>query len=186
MTYKADAITVRSIMDQFIKNDMIKEKLRYICTKERNDWEKWLQLELEFFMSNLPGIIVDREIHAFPDNRKLKDQYNMFIDLAFRKEKTRQNSYIFLELKCTNNVQPLINGFIRDANKVYAIKKCMYDTRSFWCVGFHKNCTDRSIKKMNDFVSRHEYGYHEVIKLCDCPEDYDCECEDNKIGFAVI
>jgi len=186
MTYKADSITVRSIMDQFIKNDVIREKLRYICANKRNDWEKWLQMELEFFMSDLDGIMVDREIPATPDNRKLKDQYSMYIDLVFRKKRTRRNSYIFLELKCTKDVQALINGFNRDANKIYAIRECMYDTRSYWCVGFHKNCTDKSLNKIRKFVSGHQHGYHEVIKLCDCPEDYECECEDNKIGFAVI
>lgn len=185
MSTKADGITVRSIMDQFIKDETVKEKLRFICVKKRNDWEKWLQLELEYFISNLEGITVDREIEAFPDNRKLKDRYNMFIDLAFRKKRTKRNSFIFLELKCANNVQPLINGFERDIAKINAIKKCIYEQRSFWCVGFHKNCSERSVTKMSEYVKEWN-GYHEVIKLCDCSDEVECDCEDNKIGFVVV
>ncbi|WP_409076065.1 hypothetical protein ACF2G4_20245 (plasmid) [Pantoea sp. C3] len=186
MTLKADAITVRGIMDQFVKDETVKKKLRFICEKERNDWEKWLQLELEYFMCNLDGIEVDREIEAFPDNRMLKDRYKMYIDLAFRKKRTRQNSFIFLELKCTNSVPYLIRGFERDITKINALKACIYEQRSFWCVGFHRNCTERSVSQINDYVKKWDYGYHEVIKLCDCSDDVDCGCEDNKLGFAVI
>jgi len=186
MTLKADAITVRGIMDQFIKNKLIKEKLRYICKNQINDWEKWLQFELQHYMSNLDGIMVNREIEAFPDNRKLKDRYNMFIDVAFRKKRTRQNAYIFLELKCTKDVQPLINGFEKDIIKINAIKSCILDQRSFWCVGFHLNCNTQSVNKIKNYVDGWDYGYHEVLKLCDCHVDFNCDCQDNKIGFAVI
>lgn len=186
MTLKADAVTVRVIMDQFIKNETIKAKLRYICMNKINDWEKWLQFEIQHYMSNIEGISVSREIVAFPDNRKLKNRYNMFIDVAFRKKRTKHNAYIFLELKCTKNVQSLINGFERDIKKINAIKSCILDQRSFWCVGFHLNCTDRSIDKIKNYVNEWDHGYHEVLKLCDCPEDLVCSCENNKIGFAVI
>lgn len=186
MPYKADAITVRTIMDQFIKDEGVKARLRMIRERDRNDWEKWLQVELEYFITQTEGIQVEREIEAFPDNRVLRDRYNMYIDLAIRKKRTRLNSYIFLELKCTRNVQALINGFERDAHKISAIKKCVYDTRSFWCVGFHLNCSPRSITKIKNYIDECDYGYHEVIKLCDCGDDIECECTDNKIGFAVI
>jgi hypothetical protein len=185
MTIKADAITVKTIMEQFIKDDVVKKKLRMICSSKRNDWEKWLQLELEYFMTTIEGINIEREIQAFPDNRKLKNKNNMFIDLAFRKKRTRQNAYIFLELKCKNNVQALINGFERDIKKINALKSCMLDQRSFWCVGFHKNCTDKSISKINEYVNDWE-GFHSVIKLCECPEGYECDCVNNKLGFAIL
>ena len=186
MSYKADAITVRTIMDQFIKDEGVKARLKMIRERDRNDWEKWLQVELEYFITQTEGIQVDREIEAFPDNRMLRERYNMFIDLAIRKKRTRLNSYIFLELKCSRNVQALINGFDKDIQKINAIKKCIYDTRSFWCVGFHLNCSPRSVTKIKSYIDDCEYGYHEVIKLCDCSEDIDCGCVDRKIGFAVI
>ena len=185
MSAHPDAITVKTIMEQFIKDDLIKKKLRMICNSKKNDWEKWLQLEIEFFMSSLDGINIEREVQAIPDNRKLKNRSNMFIDLAFRKKRTRQNAYIFLELKCKNNVQSLINGFERDIKKINSLKSCMLDQRSFWCVGFHKNCTDRSIKKINSYVEGWN-GFHSVIKLCDCPDDNNCTCLNNKVGFAIL
>ncbi|HEP0936952.1 TPA: hypothetical protein QIX40_004390 [Enterobacter roggenkampii] len=186
MSYKADAITVRIIMDQFIKDEGVKARLKMIRERDRNDWEKWLQVELEYFITQTEGIQVDREIEAFPDNRMLRERYNMFIDLAIRKKRTRLNSYIFLELKCSRNAQALINGFEKDIQKINAIKKCIYDTRSFWCVGFHLNCSPRSVIKTKSYIDVCEYGYHEVIKLSDCSEDVDCGCVDRKIGFAVI
>lgn len=186
MTIKADAITVRTIMDQFIKDEGVKARLRMIRERNRNDWEKWLQIELEYFISQTEGISVDREVEAFPDNRKLRERYNMFIDLAIRKKRTRLNSYIFLELKCTRNVQALINGFEADIQKINAIKKCSYDARSFWCVGFHLNCSPRSVAKMKAYAVDEWDGYHEVIKLCDCSVEVECGCTDSKVGFAVI
>lgn len=186
MTYKADAITVRTIMDQFLKDEGVKARLKMIRERNRNDWEKWLQVELEYFITQTEGIQVEREIEAIPDNRMLREKYNMFIDLAIRKKRTRLNSFIFLELKCSRDIQPLINGFEKDIQKINAIKRCVYDTRSFWCVGFHLNCSPRSVAKIKSYIDGYEYGYHEVIKLCDCGDDVECDCEDSNIGFAVI
>jgi len=186
MTERADANTVKTIMDEFLKDEGVRARLRMILKRERNDWEKWLQVELEYFMTQLPGVYVEREILALPDNRKLRDRYNMFIDIAFRKKRTRINSYIFLELKCSKRPQTLINGFKKDVKKLLAIKKCLLGTRSFWCVGFHLNCEPKNIDTMNKFVNEWYYGYSKVIKLCDCGDEIECSCTDNKIGFAVI
>ncbi|MGD9427244.1 hypothetical protein ACLHDD_19560 [Pantoea sp. NSTU24] len=185
MSLITDFKTVKKIMEDFLHDAIIRKKLMMICSTKRNDWEKWLQLELEFYISRLEGYTVDREVEAIPDNRKMKNRLNMFVDFAIRKKQTRKNSFIFIELKCSTNPQTLINGFEKDIEKISAIKRCIYDTRSFWCVGFHKNCTQRSIDKMEKYVESWE-GYHEVIKLCGCPEELLCECTDNKIGFVII
>ncbi|MDX6042808.1 hypothetical protein [Scandinavium lactucae] len=186
MTDKADAITVRTIMEQFVKDEGVKSRLRMIRKRDRNDWEKWLQVELEYFISQTEGIQVEREVEAFPDNRKLRERYNMYIDLAIRKKRTRLNSFIFLELKCSRNVQTLINGFEKDIKKINAIKRCIYETRSFWCVGFHLNCSPNNITKIKNYIDEYDYGYHDLIKLCDCDDDLECDCSDSKIGFAVV
>lgn len=185
MSLSTDFETVKNIMEDFLLNETIRKKLMVICSTKRNDWEKWLQLELEFYISSLDGFTVDREVEAIPDNRKMKNRLNMFVDFAIRKKRTKKNSFIFIELKCSTNPQTLINGFEKDIEKINAIKRCNYDTRSFWCVGFHKNCTQRSVEKIEKFVGIWQ-GHHEVIKLCNCPEDLDCGCVDNKIGFAVL
>ncbi len=62
MTDRADSNTVKTIMDQFLKDEGVRARLRMILKRERNDWEKWLQVELEYFMSQMPGIHVEREI----------------------------------------------------------------------------------------------------------------------------
>lgn len=186
MTDRADSVTVKTIMDEFLKDEGVRSRLRMILKRNRNDWEKWLQVELEYFISQTPGTQVEREVLAFPDNRKLREQYSMFIDLAFRRKRTRTNSYIFLELKCSRNPQTLINGFEKDVKKLLALKKCLLGTRSFWCVGFHLNCTPNSVDKIEKFVKKWHYGFSKVIKLCDCGDEIECLCKDNKIGFAVI
>jgi hypothetical protein len=186
MTDKADSNTVKTIMDEFLKDEGVRARLRMILTRKRNDWEKWLQVELEYFITQLPNIFVEREIPAFPDRRVLRDKYKMFIDLAFRKKRTRVNSYIFLELKCSRSPQTLINGFNKDVKKINALRKCLLEQRSFWCVGFHLNCEPHNMKKMNKFVNDWYYGYSKVVKLCNCGDEIECPCTDNKIGFAVI
>ncbi|AUU90399.1 hypothetical protein [Phytobacter sp. RSE-02] len=185
MGLRQDKILVQALMQKFLTDETIRKKIRFICGKHKNDWEKWLQLEVAYFISQIDGLFVEKEVQAFPDKRMLKNRYNMFIDLAFRQKRTRYNSYIFLEFKCSNNVQPLINGFERDIDKINSIKKCLLDQRSFWCVGFHRNCSDRSISKMRDYV-KDMNGFYSVIRLCDCDDDADCECEDARVGFAVI
>lgn len=47
---KADFNTVKALVDLFIKQDHIINRLDMIKNQSINDWEKWLQLELEFFM----------------------------------------------------------------------------------------------------------------------------------------
>ncbi|NYB31533.1 hypothetical protein [Pantoea agglomerans] len=185
MSLTKDLQTVKDLIDLFLHDNVIRNKLRSICISKRNDWEKWLQLELEFFINSLSGYTVEREIQALPDKRKMKKRLNMFVDFAIRKKHTKKNSYIFIELKCSTNPQALINGFNRDIDKICAIKECIFDTRSFWCVGFHKNCTNKSVEKVIDFVNEWN-GHHEVIYLCNCSNPATCDCKDNKIGLAIL
>jgi hypothetical protein len=63
----------------------------------------------------------------------------------------------------------------------------VYITMMFWCVGFHLNCSPRSVTKIKSYIDECVYWLSlEVIKLCDCSEDVDCGCVDRKSGFAVI
>ena len=186
MTEKADAITVRSILIKFLEEEHIKSRLRLIRSRDRNDWEKWLQVELEYFISQTSGVNVEREVKAIPDNRMLPNRNLMSVDLIFSKSKKSEKSYIFLELKCTRNVKALINGFDLDITKINSIKSCDYDFRSFWCVGFHLNCSELSIKRMKEHVSRYPNSFHEVIRLCDCSDEKQCNCIEQRIGVAII
>lgn len=62
----------------------------------------------------------------------------------------------------------------------------MCDLRSYWCVGFHLNCSNLSINRIKDHVAKYPYGYHEVMKLCHCQDDSQCNCNNNEIGLAII
>ena len=186
MTEKADSITVRSILKKFLEDENIRSRLRLIKSRNRNDWEKWLQVELEYFISQSPNVHVEREVKAKPDNRMLLNRNSMSVDLIFSKSKKTEKPYIFLELKCTREVQALINGFNLDMSKINSIKSCMYDLRSYWCVGFHLNCSNLSINRIKVHVAKYPYGYHEVVKLCNCEDDSQCNCNNNEIGLAII
>jgi len=61
MTIKADAITVRSIMESFVKDANMKARLRLICERDRNDWKKWLHVEFEYFISQTESLSVEGE-----------------------------------------------------------------------------------------------------------------------------
>ncbi len=39
MTDRADSNTVKTIMDQFLKDEGVRARLRMILKRERNDWE---------------------------------------------------------------------------------------------------------------------------------------------------
>jgi len=62
ITIKADAITVRAIMESFVKDANVKVRLRSICERDRNDWEKWLPIELIYFISQTESLSIKREV----------------------------------------------------------------------------------------------------------------------------
>ena len=37
--------------------------------------------------------------------------------------------------------------------------------------GFHLNCSNLSINRIKVHVAKYPYGYHEVVKLCNCEDD---------------
>ncbi|AKF37311.1 hypothetical protein LI89_15640 [Yersinia enterocolitica] len=184
--YKADFIIVRGIVDSFLKDETIRSKLAYISDKKTNDWEKWLQIELEYFMKNKHQLIVLRETAAIPDKRILKNRYKMYVDIIFRKKRTRINSYIFLELKCTKRVSALLKGIEMDINKVNSIRTTEYDQRSFWCIGFHHACDTKSIDKINNFRIKYDFFHHEIIELCNCGDVHLANCKKKQIGLLIV
>ncbi|QIM42033.1 hypothetical protein [Leclercia adecarboxylata] len=186
MTEKADAITVRTIMEQFVKDEGVKARLQMIRDRNTNDWEKWLQVELQYFISKLPKVHVEREIRATPDKRMLRNRKSMSVDLVLSKSRKVEKSYIFIELKCTRDVQPLINGFNQDIEKINSIRLCNYNLQSAWYVGFHLNCSKLSIEKIKNHLSYYPHSYHDVIRLCKCIDDDECQCKNKSIGLAIL
>lgn len=82
-------ITVKALVDLFIKQEHIINRLDMIKNQSINDWEKWLQLELEFFMRQHESIAnVEREVPYLCDRRSAPDRFTMFVDLKFRKKST--------------------------------------------------------------------------------------------------
>ena len=48
-------------MESFVKDANVKARLRSICERDRNDWEKWLPVELVYFISQTESLSIKRE-----------------------------------------------------------------------------------------------------------------------------
>lgn len=64
----------RTIMDQYIKDEGVKARLKMIRERDSNVWEKYLQAEVEYYITKNGGILVERVIEAFPVNRMLHEK----------------------------------------------------------------------------------------------------------------
>lgn len=173
---KADFNTVKALVDLFIKQDHIINRLDMIKNQSINDWEKWLQLELEFFMRQHESIAnVEREALYLCDRRSTQDRFTMFVDLKFRKKRARLDSYIFLELKCSRSPTALINSMEKDIEKVSCMRASGDDGRSFWCVGFYTNTGERSAITIKNRLNDYYYKYYENIPL-----------QSGEIGYVIM
>ncbi|AWV43682.1 hypothetical protein CD201_03295 [Hafnia alvei] len=172
----ADFITVKALVDLFIKQEHIINRLDMIKNQSINDWEKWLQLELEFFMRQHESIAnVEREVPYLCDRRSAPDRFTMFVDLKFRKKRARLDSYIFLELKCSRSPTALINNMEKDIKKLSCMRASGDDGRSFWCVGFYTNTSERSATTIKKRLGDYYYKHHESIPL-----------QKGEIGYVIM
>ncbi|MEG3135653.1 hypothetical protein SC206_19020 [Rouxiella sp. T17] len=188
--YHVDFRTIKSIMKLFLDQPEIINKLRYINSKKIGDWEKWLQLELEYFIQELDGIEVERELHSSLDKRMDKLKNNAFVDLIFRKNKTIRNSYFFVELKCKPNPMSLLDAMEEDWEKVRKIKSNAknYNMRTCWFIGFYQDTTRYNAAEIKSHSKLWFKRHNEIINLCQCElkEGVDLLCEHSKIGMLIL
>ncbi len=163
---RADFNTVKALIHMFLEQEHIKNRLDMICNNKISDWEKWLQLELEFYMSHHDSIKeIEREVRYPCDRRKNKTNINMFIDLKFRKKRCKKNSYIFIELKCAKNACSLLSKMESDVSKVLSIRQSADVSRSFWCIGFYTESSKTDKNKAQSRLNKYVYQYHDSIHL---------------------
>lgn len=192
MTEKNDFETVIYCVESFLKEKNTRNKLNHILEKGSNDWEKWLQIELEYYMEHVQGYIARREHRAIPDNRQLSGKSHMFVDLIFRKKMSRKDRFIYLELKCSKRGSTLLRGMSKDITKIDSIRNSYFEVsgvkrRSFWCVGFYQKCDEKSAERLGTKIKKEGYSrvHHKALNLCSCRgKNHKDTCR--KIGLVIL
>lgn len=172
MSQQRDFEFVVAIVQDFVSQKQIKNRLQMIINESIKDWEKWLQLELEYFLRTRENVSeVQREANYVCDLRRRSEQFSMFIDLKFRRKYTSVNTFIMVELKCALSGSDLIKKMERDIDKVDSMLRSGDDGRSFWCVGFYtamKENNGLTTRNMKTDTMLKEYDtptYHDMVKI---------------------
>lgn len=180
-----DFSDLHHLVNDFLKQKHVRQKLLFLNDFKRNDWEKWFQIEFAYFLHSSFLFEVQREVPAFIDSSEL-ERSKFVIDVLYRQKGTSRDKYVFVEIKCTRSTPYLIRGLNRDREKLENITSCKYSQRSSWCVGFHRHCKENDVNAMTDYVSKLDFARHQVIKLCDCGIHNNCKCKGNRIGIAIV
>lgn len=191
---RKDFETVKETLLAFLADKNTKAKMSHILDKGTSDWEKWFQIEFEYYIENSLGYSAKREIRAIADQRHKSGRKHMYVDLIFRKKNTRTDRFIYLEFKLAKNPTTLVNNMWNDIVKNYEIVKSHFNysgkkRRSVWSIGFYRNFNPSTIAKvdkcLDEEYSENFYTYHEPVYMCKCSDKKHIEgC--NKLGVIVI
>lgn len=192
MDFNSDFRILDKAVSGFLKNELIKEKLQHILKRPNKDWEKWLQIELEYHLEKNCRCDAKREVPAVPDMRYQTGRVGIFVDLLVRNRTFEQDHYMYVELKCDGTADSLHNKMLLDAHKLQSIKqshldKSEFKMRSYWCVGFF-NKTDHASTQLIKSILKQCRNYStacKVVKLCTCSLSTSyCECPE--IGYMIF
>lgn len=193
MDFRSDFTLLNSSIKSFLELENTRNKLNLVLSRKTKDWEKWLQLELEYHFENLCNCEAKREVRAISDQRYLLGKHNIFIDLLIRKRNSRDDHYIYVELKCYDTALNLYYKMESDATKLGSIKqsyikKADSKMRSFWCIGFFLDTDISSVNDVKGILKKHYSEYPSICKrvnLCNCyPASSSCGCD--KIGYIIF
>jgi len=190
MSENEDFKLVKNLLTEFIKKKEIKARFAHIIANDYNDWEKWFQIEFEYFLLNEKDFRTRRELKAKSDKRSKLNRLYMFVDLIFRKPNTARDQYIYLEFKRAIKATTLIKGMLDDITKVNSIVKSHYieteiKQRSFWCIGFYHSFQPLTVSRAEEEIQQYSRYFHENVYLCSCRSaSHHEECP--KIGVVII
>lgn len=193
MDLRSDFNLLNNSIKSFLELRNTREKLNLILSRKTKDWEKWLQLELEYHFENQCQCDAKREVRAVSDQRYLLGKYNIFVDLLIKKRNSRDDHYIYVELKCCDTALNLYYKMESDATKLSSIKKSFINKaeskmRSFWCIGFFLDTETSSMRDVKGILKQYYTDYPTIcrsINLCDCHSSSPaCGCD--KIGYIIF
>lgn len=173
------------LLNSFLSDVEVKKRLHSIVRSKTNDWEKWFQIEFEFFVNSKKKYFVKREVTALLDKSIFPESTLSKIDMVIKEKKSNLDEFIFLEIKCTKKTAALKRGIKNDQNKLNAIMECEYNKKSSFCVGFHLDCLEKSTDDMKKYTAEMLNGSYAVFKICGCPGNRKCSCEYNEIGVVL-
>lgn len=190
MSELQDFNLVKCLLLEFLTRKEIKEKFAYVIKNEYNDWEKWFQIEFEYFLLNKKKFKTRRELKAKSDGRSKLGRLYMFVDLIFRKPNTARNNYFYIEFKRAIKATTLVKAMLKDIVKVRSIIKSHYaeteiKQRSFWCVGFYHSFNPLTVGRAKDEIESYSKNFHERVYLCNCRgKSHKNDCY--QIGVVII
>lgn len=190
MSESGDFKVVKELLLDFMKKKEVKAKFAHVVANEYNDWEKWFQIEFEYFLKYEKDFHTRRELKAKSDQRSKLNRFYMFVDLIFRKPNTTQGQYIYLEFKRAIKATTLVKGMLNDITKVNSIVKSHYveteiKQRSFWCIGFYHSFHPLTVSRAEEEINQYSKSFHQPVYLCSCRvKSHHEDCL--KIGVVII
>lgn len=177
-SYRKDGADIKNLISEFMSKSHIKSKLDFIKNNEISDWEKWLQLELQYYIDSKQRYEVQREIRASPDRRKLKGRSRIFIDIVFRKFGTAIGQFYFVELKTNPYMSSLYSLMCEDYIKLKGMLSCDYNQRSFWFVGFYTITDQPNRQEVKNMIKQDvwEFIFNDEFQVG----------KNNKIGVLIL
>jgi len=189
-----DFETVKESLYAFLADKNVKNKLSHILDKNTNDWEKWFQIEFEYFLEHSLGYSAKREVKADADQRYRTGRRHVFVDLIFRKHRTRLDRFIYLEFKLGHRATRLIAKMWQDLLKNDQIVNSHYTKsnqkcRSLWSIGFYRDFSPLSVNRAEDALDQHYSPFytihHEPVYVCKCRGKVHLK-ECHKLGLVII
>ena len=181
-------------LSTFFADKNTKEKMSSFLRKDTNDWEKWLQIELEHHLESHHDYVVKREVLARADGRTKSGRIHMYVDLLIRKKMTRKDHYMYVELKVGNKPTAVLEQLIEDGYKLRTIVDSHFGStnqkmRSYWCIGFYQNFSPSLVNKVDKVIledyAPHQPVFHGEVNLCKCRcKNHHDDCK--KIGMIII
>lgn len=169
---KGDFDFIQGVMNDFLARKSIRQRLKYFAEIKSNDWERWLQVELEYFFEAHESVSeCYRECSYYKDMRKndAKGKQTALVDMALRKKYSKSDYYNLIEFKVNSYRDYCLNAMLEDVKKIRAIKKSESDARAVFYIGFFY---DRNRHRNQD---HHEW-------LCQYLEKRDTDVEIKHIG----
>ena len=144
---KNDFDFIVSLMDGFVKQTSIQQRLNTIEEHTITGWEIWFQIEFASYLSKSFEVAEwYREEEFSIDKRKNKNENKMAMDFLVRKKKFSKNTFIALELKQNSSIETCITNMFKDVKKVLNMKKSEDYLRSYWNIGIHPKESKKIIK----------------------------------------
>jgi hypothetical protein len=168
------------IFDKFFKQKYIRDRLNLIDEKNITGWEKWLQIELAFYLDEQNDVMEwIREVSCSMDNRIAKLKNKGIIDFWLRERNKSTESMIAVELKQHLVAKSCIREMINDLNKFHSLKPSEHNyIRTFWCVGIHTTVQESTcIEYINQNKQGYEFSQNHLLSK---------EIKGTKFSFTIL